>query len=432
MADKVTNYICPACMGSVHFAAETGMIECDYCGSTYSVEEMEKMMAEANASAEEAAKTVDQWEQAQQEWIGDNMTAYSCPSCRAELICDDSVGATSCPYCGNPTIVPAQFSGIMKPEYVVPFKLTKGDAVKKLQEHCKGKTLLPKSFTENNHLEEVKGVYVPFWLYDGVAKGAANYAATKERTETRGDEKVTITEHYKVSRAGEVAFEKIPADGSSKMPDDLMDSIEPYDYSEMKTFSKAYLAGFMADKYDVSAEDNSPRIQERAKNTFQAMLRDTVKGYDSVNVEHSNTVITEGKVTYALMPVWLLATKWNDKNFLFAMNGQSGKMVGDLPVDMGKYWKIVIGVILALEALMGVISFASHAAMSPAGIIVKFIVIPLIIGFIVGGVMKGKMKSVFTATTANSYMDKNKLRLNRNWDAFSHRTEKVTKIQKQQ
>ena len=211
MSEKITNYVCPACMGSVHFAAEAGNIECDYCGSVYSVEEMEALMADQNAAAEEAAKKVDEWEVIQQEWIGEGMKAYTCPACKAELICDETTAATSCPYCGNPTVVPGQFTGAAKPDYVIPFKLAKEAAVEKLQSHCKGKVLLPKSFTENNHLEEVKGIYVPFWLYDGVAKGAATYEATKKHTKTVGDERITTTEYYSVTRAGEAVFEKIRA-----------------------------------------------------------------------------------------------------------------------------------------------------------------------------------------------------------------------------
>ena len=432
MSEKITNYVCPACMGSVHFAAEAGNIECDYCGSVYSVEEMEALMADQNAAAEEAAKKVDEWEVIQQEWIGEGMKAYTCPACKAELICDETTAATSCPYCGNPTVVPGQFTGAAKPDYVIPFKLAKEAAVEKLQSHCKGKVLLPRSFTENNHLEEVKGIYVPFWLYDGVAKGAATYEATKKHTKTVGDERITTTEYYSVTRAGEAVFEKIPADGSSKMPDDLMDSIEPYHYNEMKEFSKAYLTGYLADRYDVTAEESAPRIRERAKATLQSMLRETVTGYDSVEVVQSNTVITEGKVSYAMMPVWLLSTKWNDQNFLFAMNGQTGKMVGDLPADKAKLWKIILGVLLIAEIIMGLVTAFGSAPLTFGAIAVKFVVIPLIAAVIVGFSLMGQLKSVHKGSEARNYMDKSKFNLTRNREYFVRRDVKREKIQKQQ
>ena len=101
----------------------------------------------------------------------DAMRAYSCPSCGAELICDETTAATSCPYCGNPTVVPGKFAGALKPEYVLPFKLAKEDAVKALKAHYKGKPFLPKAFSAENHVQEIKGVYVPFWMFDGEAEG---------------------------------------------------------------------------------------------------------------------------------------------------------------------------------------------------------------------------------------------------------------------
>lgn len=432
MADKVTNYICPACLGSVHFNATNGKIECDFCGSLYTVEEMEEMMKAQNQAAVEEAGKVDEWEAVQQGWIGEGMKAYSCPSCKAELICDETTAATACPYCGNPTCVPAQFENELKPDFILPFKLEKQAAVDKLKAHCSGKKLLPRSFTANNHLEEIKGVYVPFWLYDGIAKGGANYTGEKKHTRTTSDERITTTEHYNIARAGEVPFEKIPADGSSKMPDDLMDSIEPYEYSDLVPFQKAYLAGYLADKYDVTAEQNAERVEERAKNTLQEMLRSTVDGYDTVSTVQSRSVITQGKVSYALMPVWLLSTNWNGQNFLFAMNGQTGKMVGDLPIDNAKYWKIIIGIVVVFDILMAILTRNTLAASTIAMHVVKFVAVPFLIAFIVGGILRGQMKSVFTAGNAREYMDKKKLELTRRIDAFSHTTEKREKIQKQQ
>ena len=127
--------------------------------------------------------------------------------------------------------MPGQFSGQLKPDFIIPFKLSKEDAVKALKNHYKGKILLPKSFTQENHVQKIQGVYVPFWMFDGEAEGDARYAATRSHTYRSGDYEITETEHYDVYRAGWIAFEKIPADASSKMPDDHMDSIEPYDLS---------------------------------------------------------------------------------------------------------------------------------------------------------------------------------------------------------
>lgn len=279
MASQVTNYKCPACTGPLHFVGASGKLECDYCGAQYEVADIEKLYADKEAAAAAASEKAEAKAEANRQKMAemesqgwdtsglssdwgaeaDGMKAYNCPSCGAELICDASTAATSCPYCGNPTVVPGQFSGALKPDFVLPFKLSKEDAVAALKNHYKGKPLLPKAFTNGNHIEKIQGVYVPFWMFDGKAEGTVDYEGLIHHEYETSDYEVTETEHYDVHRGGSISFEKVPVDASSKMPDDHMDSIEPYDYTDLKPFSTAYLPGFLADKYDVSVEDSHDR-----------------------------------------------------------------------------------------------------------------------------------------------------------------------------
>ena len=364
MPSQITNYKCPACGGPLRFAGDSGKLQCDYCGSAFEVADIEKRMAEADAKAadafqkdaDKAAKGAagDAWDTSDigADWgaDADGLKTYSCPSCGAELICAKATAATCCPYCGNNAIVPGQFSGALKPDYVIPFKLDKNAAVEALKKHYRGKYLLPKRFSKQNHIEEVQGVYVPFWLFDGKADADIQFHATQESSHRDGDYEVTTTRHYDVRRAGSVEFERVPVDASKRMPDDMMDSIEPFDYGELKAFSAAYLPGFLADRYDVSVEECARRADERCSNTVVEMLQDTVSGYSTCSMESKNVGIKRGKVHYALLPVWLLSTKWNGKNFLFAMNAQSGKMVGNLPVNWAKFWLTFAGIFGALGA----------------------------------------------------------------------------------
>ena len=372
MPTQVTNYQCPACTGPLHFAGGSGKLECEYCGASYDVAEIEALYAEKEekaAAARQAAEETRQsapsgdggaWDTSgfSEDWgtEGDGMRAYSCPSCGAELICDENTAATSCPYCGNPTVVPGQFSGQLRPDFIIPFKLSKEDAVKALKDHYKGKIFLPKSFTQENHVQEIQGVYVPFWMFDGEAEGDARYEATRSHTYRSGDYEITETEHYDIYRAGFISFEKIPADASSKMPDDHMDSIEPYDYQELKPFSTAYLPGFLADKFDVTVEQCRQRADQRCAGTLSATLRDTVTGYHTCTLIHESVSLKRGKVHYALMPVWMLNTKWKGKDFLFAMNGQTGKLVGDLPVSWGRFWGLFAAIATPLSVLGSVLA----------------------------------------------------------------------------
>ena len=332
--------------------------------------EKAELAEQKKAEKETEQKKQQQAKAAEEGWdtsdISDNwgkdaagMKSYNCPSCGAELICDETTAATSCPYCGNPTVVPGQFSGVLKPDYVIPFKVSKKEAIEKLKMHYKGRPYLPKSFKDDNHIEEIQGVYVPFWMFDGKASGEASYKATTSKVYEKGDEEITETRHYEVSRAGSIGFEKIPVDASSKMPDDHMDSIEPYDYSGLKEFSTAYLPGFLADKYDVSVKDSQKRADTRCASTLEDALRGTVTGYDSCTLEHKQIDLKRGKVHYALLPVWMLHTKWNGQDFLFAMNGQTGKMVGDLPTSKGKFWGLFAAIAAPMTVVLTIILMLS-------------------------------------------------------------------------
>ena len=129
----------------------------------------------------------------------------------------------------------------------------------------------------------------------------------------------------------------MPADAASKMPDEFMDAVEPFNYQDMVDFQKSYLAGYYADKYDVTASDNEKRINVRMQNSAVQYLTDSVSNYDSVVLEKENVNLAENNISYAFLPVWILATKWQNKNYLFVMNGQTGKMIGDdVPLDKTK------------------------------------------------------------------------------------------------
>ena len=372
MPSQITNYQCPACTGPLHFSSKTGRMDCEYCGSSFTVSEIEELYKEKNEKAEDAfsaaaasaAQSSDEitdgldadWDLAGagSAWgaEGEGLKAYNCPSCGAQLICDGTTAATSCPYCGNPTIVPGQLAGALKPDLIVPFKLDKEAAKAALREHFKGKKLLPRAFSTENHLDEVKGVYVPFWLFDADVDADMSFNATQMRSWSDRNYNYTETRHFKLYRSGSIRFENVPVDGSVKMPDDVMESLEPFDTSQAVRFQRGYLSGYLADRYDVSAEDSVNRANERVRNSAIGAFSQTTGGYTSVTPAQSNLRFYNGKAKYALLPVWILNTSWNGKNYQFAMNGQTGKFVGDLPTDKGAYWKyrLIYGGIIAAAA----------------------------------------------------------------------------------
>ena len=347
----IKEYICPCCNGAIAFDSTIQKMKCPYCDTEFEVETLENYDSELK---EEPADDMGWDIGAGEEWQDDGFCSYVCNSCGGEIVCEENTAAASCPFCGNHVVMTGKLSGALKPDYVIPFKLDKNAAKEALKGYYNGKRLLPKVFKDQNHIEEIKGVYVPFWLFDANADANMRYKATKVRTWSDSRYNYTETSYFAVSRGGNLEFGKVPVDGSTKMPDDLMESLEPFDFSQAVDFQTAYLAGYLADKYDVDAAQSAERANERIRKSTEAAFYETVKGYTTISKESGSIRLQNSKVSYALFPVWLLTTTWNGESWLFAMNGQTGKMVGNLPLDKAAYVRWLFG-------LTGVIGMALFA-----------------------------------------------------------------------
>lgn len=350
-------YKCPCCGGAISFDSTLQKMKCPYCDTEFDMETLASYDSVLNAEQVEDMS----WEtSAGTEWTDgetDGLRSYICKSCGGEIVGDETTAATSCPFCGNPVVMMGQFTGALKPDYVIPFKLDKKAAIAALKKHYGGKKLLPKVFSDENHIDEVKGIYVPFWLFDADVDASIHYKATRVRGWSDANYIYTETTYYSISRGGSVGFEGVPVDGSTKMADDLMESIEPYDFSQAVDFQTAYLAGYFADKYDVDADQSIEHANERIKKSTQEAFASTVQGYATVIPEASSIRLQNGKAKYALYPVWLLNTTWEGQKYTFAMNGQTGKIVGDLPLDKKAYKKWLFGLTGAISAGVFVLSY---------------------------------------------------------------------------
>ena len=344
---SLQQFKCPNCNGAITFDPTAQSLVCPYCNAEIDVQSL--AASEADLSKDQASEAID-WGFQGNEWGAgeqDGLVVYTCQSCAGEIVGDQTLGATTCPFCGNPVVMTSKFSGSLKPDSVLPFKITKDMATAALKTHYQKKKLLPKVFKDENHLDEIKGVYVPFWLFDADADARITYDATRTRAWSDRNYNYIETSHYEVLREGGIGFNYLPVDGSKAVEDVLMESIEPFAYNEAVAFSTPYLAGYFANKYDVTAEDSMGRANERFKNSTAAEFLQTVVGYDTVIPKYTNIKLKKGKIRYALMPVWFLATSWKGENFLFAMNGQTGKFIGNLPMDKKAFgrWFLLLTVI---------------------------------------------------------------------------------------
>lgn len=329
---RVLEYKCPCCNAGMVFGSHIQKLKCEYCDNVFEFETVRaynEMEAAPETSEFQWEDTQDQqWSETEQE----SLRAFVCPSCGGEIVTDETTAATFCPFCDNPTIMPSRLSGGLKPDAVIPFKNSKEDAKAAFLAMCKGKPLLPKEFTTQQRIEKITGMYVPFWLYDCNADYDGSYKATRIHRWSDSHYHYTKTDHFLLHRSAEADFTGIPMDGSSKMDDTFMESIEPYDYTQLEPFDLAYLSGFFADRYDVPSENGEERIRQRVEQTLHEELQGTTLGYATVVPTSRNLQIHHSKARYVLLPVWMLNTKYKDKVYTFAMNGQTGNMTGSFPV----------------------------------------------------------------------------------------------------
>ncbi|WP_246628973.1 hypothetical protein [Mesobacillus maritimus] len=330
-------YKCINCGGPLAFKAESQNWTCDYCLSEFSEQEVSDFIVNEKAQAEaETSSAVLEEHHLKDQEFQEKAMGYTCQSCGAEIVTDDTTAATFCYYCHNPTIIPRRLEGEYRPEKVIPFKFNREKATELFVEWCKKKPLLSKQFTSTSELEKLSGIYVPFWLFDCHSDGKISGTATKVRTYTSGDTRYTETKYYRVLREGNAIFRDVPADGSKKMDDDLMSILEPYDYKDLTDFSMSYLSGYLAEKYDMDQNNVYGRVSGLIRDNMSSLLRESVRGYSTVNIEDSGIKMKNVGATYVLLPVWMFTYQFKGKTYMFAMNGQTGKIAGKLPISPGR------------------------------------------------------------------------------------------------
>ena len=336
-------YKCPNCNADLRFHPKKQGFQCEFCDSFFTLEECKAANEQMQADAVQTAPALDEF--------AENNQLYHCQSCGAELITDLQTTATECVYCHNPVVLKGRLSGEYRPSKVIPFKVSREQAENIFKTWCGNRKFLPKDFLSDSQLVHLHGVYVPFWVADCHIRGRMNAECHKIRRWTAGESHYAEIKEFQVIRDAELDFEGIPADGESKVPDDLMEAIEPFDYGEAAAFEMAYLSGFMSDKYDVNKSQVFPRVRNRAVNGSDQMLRSSMVGYDSVRVIQSDMNVLQTKWQYMLLPVWFMSYLYKGKQYDFAINGQTGKQAGTPPLDTVKLNRLVFGIIAACTVI---------------------------------------------------------------------------------
>ncbi len=325
---ETLDHKCPSCTAPLPFDPTLQKWKCGYCGNEYTLQELEKY-EKNDVGLENEEVNVSQNDTM-------DMDMYECSNCGAQILTDENTTATFCVYCGNTAVIKNRLQGALKPNKIIPFKKTKEDAIKAFTNFRKGKPFAPKDFSKKENVEKITGVYIPFWVYDCGTSAHVEAVGKNIKTWISGDYTYTKTDTYRVLREGNMEYEKVPADGSTKFEDDIMDSIEPFDYNELSDFSASYLAGFLSEKYDVGDEEAFKRAKLRVTNSTTDKLKETIIGYSTYSIVSNNVDINLKNTNYILLPVWMLNINYKGKIRKFAMNGQTGKMIGDIPIAPSK------------------------------------------------------------------------------------------------
>ena len=420
---------CPCCGGSLKFEASLQKVKCEYCDTEFEVSDLKELNDSANTIEENTSWDTSSNDEYNED---DALNVYLCQTCGGEVMCDENTTSTLCPYCGNPVILKGRLTGGLKPNYIIPFKLEKDAAKGNLMSYLKGKVLLPNDFKKLNEVKEVTSLYVPYWLFDASVNGIAKFRTTKVRTWSDSNYRYKETKHYSVIRGGEISFEKLPVDASRKMDDKMMESIEPFNFKEAKDYDNAYIVGYAADKYDVSQEETFNRANTRIKEGTVDALRSTIHGYDTVDLTDATINYDSNSAYYAYYPVWTLNSEYKEKKYQFAMNGQTGKLTGNLPISRIKAFLItLLSFILFGGALFGLF-FAltsdneNQILLSVvAGLIGGILITALIMRFLVR-----QIKPVRYQHGAASYVVENSFNLSLKKDIYLYRNITKTAIPK--
>lgn len=344
MENSAVTYKCPNCGGELVWNAEKQIFVCDWCNSDFTEEEAGGLKGE-DAAEREKQREID-------EQFASDTDVYVCQSCGAEIFCDHNTAATFCYYCHNPVALKGRLSGSYRPEMIIPFQFSRRQAEAAFKAHCMKKWFLPFDFLSTSQLEKITGLYVPFWLADCDIDAYAIGEGNEVIHHTYGNQTEVITNVYRLDRAAKMSYLGIPADGSQKIEDSLMDAIEPFDYRLLRDFEMSYLSGYFCDKYDVDKIEVFNRIKSRVEKGAEQVLMDDMRRYDGLSVKSKNVRILNTKWHYMMLPVWFLTYKHHGKIYSFAMNGQTGKFAGRFPVSRLKIaiFAIIIGIITGLVA----------------------------------------------------------------------------------
>ncbi|MDD4081363.1 MAG: hypothetical protein PHP02_08155 [Eubacteriales bacterium] len=359
-------YKCPSCAAPLTYDGQSQKMKCGNCGNEFDVETVRQVarIEQEDRQHEDMSWTVQDEAFTPEEAAHTRM--FSCSSCGAELFTDETTLATNCAFCGSPSVIPAQFTLETKPQEIIPFQIEKAQAEQMFHDYFKNRKLIPNLFlTGRNVIDEIRQLYVPYWLFDCDADARMTYRGTRMFTSRSGNYRITTTQHYLIRRAGTLGFRKLPVDASSRMDNKITESIEPFNTNQSIVFVPETLSGAQANRADVDAESSQERANQRVKSSTLDAFRQTVAGYASVIPQSASINLINATSIPVLYPIWHITTKKGGKTYTFAINGQTGELTCDIPWSKGKFF----GRLFGMAGIAAAIGMALVYTLSSVGVI---------------------------------------------------------------
>lgn len=312
-------FACKNCGGNVKYDIASGQLACEYCHSLFDPYAYEDKTSDAEVSKDFDA------------------TIFTCPQCGGEIISTDNTAAGFCSFCGASTVLYSRISKEHRPDYIIPFQKTKDDCKQAYSRLMAKAIFAPSELKDPKKIDSFRGIYMPYWTYYVTLDGSLNIPATK--SQRRGD--YIITDHFNLTGTLDSYYKGLSYDASSSFDDSISESLAPYDVKGMKGFTPAYLSGFYGDTADVDSAVYKPDAEETAfTSTVDSINKvPAFRGYNikkgSQTPQSLNTTTKE--INYSLFPVWFMSYRNNDRVAYATVNGQTGKVVADIPISFKKF-----------------------------------------------------------------------------------------------
>lgn len=328
---SVITYKCPNCGGELLFDPESQKFKCEYCLSSFEEGELQNPEESTSIGSEPKTKYSSRTQQEEQEAV-----VYHCPNCGAEIITDATTAATFCFYCHNPVILSGRLDGSLKPDCIIPFSIEKEEAIKRFTEWIGKKKFVPHAFFSKDQIEKISGIYFPYWTFDLQVNGILHASGENVQVWTSGDYRYTERSYYSVLRGGRIRFWDLMKNALKKADFKLSEGVLPFETDKMIPFSMAFLSGFQAEKRDIEIDDLKDEVTHQIYGYTTQLLEETAQEYTSLTDKKYDVTITNSSIQYLLLPVWILTYPKKGKTYYYAMNGQTGKVCGVLPVNWKK------------------------------------------------------------------------------------------------